>query len=63
MPGGQAPPKEGTKRYQKILDRGCGGREINIPGEPTEYDCDHQYAWDCEYCPCCIEAQRSKGNL
>jgi hypothetical protein len=36
---------------QAVKDRGCGGRHTHgIDGD--DFDCDHDYPWDCDRCPC-----------
>lgn len=48
-------PKRG-KKYQEVVDRGCGGW-VDYWGE---YTCDHDYDWTCDECPCSIEARKTK---
>ena len=34
-----------------VKDRGCGGRHTHgIDGD--DFDCEHDYPWDCDRCPC-----------
>ena len=42
--------KKGTKRYQKILDRKCGG-EWTHDANGSDFDCQHDYSWTCDVCP------------
>ena len=48
-------PKWNDKAYRKILDRGCGLTYDEYNGD---YDCLHQYPWDCEECPFVLERQK-----
>lgn len=56
------PPKRGTKKYKAMVELGCGGRKIETL-DGTEYDCDHQYPWDCDDCPPCVERQYREWEL
>lgn len=42
-----APPKEGSRRWHKIIKAGCGGTRDYW----GEYDCSHNYDWACDDCP------------
>lgn len=50
------PPKIGTKKYWKIVKKGCDLETT----DGTDYGCGHKYDWECDQCPCCIESQRQK---
>jgi hypothetical protein len=34
-----------------VIERGCGCDKIGNPMEGYDYTCNHEYVWDCEYCP------------
>jgi hypothetical protein len=42
--------KKGTKRYQKVLDRKCGGEWTNNTSG-LDFNCRHDYTWACDECP------------
>jgi len=48
--------KEGSRRWKEVVKLGCGG----YYDREGEFNCGHDYNWDCDYCPCCIEHNRSK---
>ena len=52
------PPKEGTRRYKQVLNRGCGGYSYDT-SDGMEYDCYH-YDWICDYCPIVIERYKDQ---
>ena len=52
-------PKEGTKKYKEIVARGCGGYWENN-SNAHEFDCEHGYDWDCDYCPCTTENMKNR---
>ena len=56
-------PKEGSKKYRKVLDAGCGGYWIGNPTSGYDFDCDHGYDWDCDCCPIVIEVERCKQRM
>lgn len=41
------PPNPDTKRWQQIIDAGCGGTRDYW----GEFDCTHRYEWACDDCP------------
>ena len=43
-----------------IVDRGCGERKIETQ-DGTEFDCDHEYPWDCDNCPINTLASGKEG--
>lgn len=51
------PPKSG-KRYQEILNDGCGGYHDYW----GDFDCEHGYEWTCDDCPIVIELQKQKQS-
>lgn len=55
---GKNPPARGTRRYERMVRRGCGSVRIDTDWG-TEYDCDF-YDWECDNCPPCVEEQRRK---
>ena len=48
--------KEGSRRWKEVLKIGCGG----YYDPDGEFECEHDYEWDCGYCPCFITYQRLK---
>lgn len=51
-------PKKGTKGYDRVVNRGCGGYRDYW----GEYDCDHGYGWGCDYCPWLLEREVKGGE-
>ena len=51
-------PKRG-KKYQAVLDAGCGGYSTWTDWG-YEYDCEHEYEWDCDYCPIVVEQRKAE---
>lgn len=54
------PPKSRKSlKYIEIVKRGCGLRQYPYEGD---WDCDHEYDWTCDDCPCSIENRKEKKN-
>lgn len=51
-------PKKGTKGYDRVVSRGCGGYRDYW----GEYDCDHGYGWGCDHCPWLLEHEVKGGE-
>jgi hypothetical protein len=49
-------PRPGSKRYEAVVKRGCGGYRDQF----GEFDCPHEYPWSCDHCPCLIEKQKAQ---
>jgi hypothetical protein len=51
------------KQIKKVQDIGCGGEWSETDNGP-EFDCEHQYDWTCDHCPCNMETVKaSKDTL
>lgn len=53
------PPLPGTKGWNRVIARGCGGYQRDTMDGP-DYGCDHEYTWTCDDCPVCITFQEEK---
>lgn len=54
------PPTPGTKGWDRVIARGCGGYHYYTMDGP-DFDC-HHYTWSCDECPVCIVSQEEKHN-
>lgn len=43
--------KMSKHRRRAIQKLGCGGRHTHTTNG-ADFDCDHQYTWTCDECPC-----------
>ena len=40
-----------------IISIGCGGHRIGNPTDGYDFDCEHEYEWDCDNCPIVVREQ------
>lgn len=52
-------PKRG-KKYQEVLNKGCGGYQCGNPIDGYDFDCEHDYEWDCDNCPIVVEIMKKE---
>ena len=43
--------KMSKRRRRAIQKLGCGGQHTNTT-DGADFDCDHDYPWTCDECPC-----------
>ena len=53
-------PKRG-KKYKEVLERGCGGYRTWTDWG-WEYDCEHDYDWECDNCPIVVEQHKKPAG-